>query len=261
MNHRKPFCFLLVLLAACSGHRNESELGMAPSAFTGQFRAIPGEKLTYRARMGPFQLGELKIRVAENPDTIRNRPAWCIRADGSSTKGISWISVVEHHWESWVDTANGFSLLTRREARENKYRVKDEVKYLPDSSLIISRNLLNNESRRLPSRPESMQDLLNLMWKLRFTDFERFKIGDTLNYSGFHDKEWLSFRLILAGKTRLGKGKKSRETWELYPIGLATSFLRGKNPARIWIETAPSRRPLEAKLETYFGNFRVNLVE
>ena len=261
MNHWKRLFFLPALLAACSGHRNESELGMAPSAFTGQFRAIPGEKLTYRARMGPFRLGELQIRVADNPDTIQGRPAWCIRADGSSTKGISWISVVEHHWESWVDTASGISLLTRREARENKYRAMDEVEYLPDSSLIISRNLLKNEVRRLPSRPGSMQDLLNLMWKLRFTDFDRFKAGDTLNYSGFHDREWLSFRLVLAGKTKLGKGKRSRETWELYPIGLATSFLRRKNPARIWIETAPSRRPLEAKLETYFGNFRVNLVE
>lgn len=261
MIHWIKFLSLILLLSACSGHRNESELSMAPPAFTGQFRAIPGEQLTYRARMGPFRLGELQIRVANKPDSIMGRPAWCIRADGESAKGLSWLSVVEHHWESCIDTASGLSLITRREARENKYRVKSEVWFFPDSSLILSHNLLKNESRRLPSRPGSMQDLLNLMWKLRFTDFDRYKSGDTLNYAGFHDNEWLSFRLCLAGKTRLGKGKNSRETWELFPVGLATSFLRGKNPARIWIETAPARRPIQAKLETYFGNFRVDLVE
>ena len=98
-------------------------------------------------------------------------------------------------------------------------------------------------------------------WKLRFTDFEKFKPGDTLRYVGFHDNEWLAFSVCLAGKTYLGKGKNRKETWEIFPIGLATSFLRGDNPARVWIETSARRRPVMAKLETYFGNFRVDLLE
>lgn len=252
---------LFLLLASCSGHRNESELGMFPPPFSGPFRVIPGEVLDYRANLGPFRLGNLRIRVSDQPDSVNGRPAWCIRADGASAGGLSWLSVVEHHWESWIDTATGVSLKTRREARENRYRVKQEIRYLPDSALIISRNLLNNQVRTYPSRPGSMQDLLNLMWKVRFADFARFKAGDTLRFAGFHDGEWLSFRVCLAGKFMLGRGKNKRETYRLFPVGLATTFLRGENPATVWIETAPSRRPLMAKLETYFGNFRVDLLE
>jgi len=252
---------LIMLASACSGHRNESELDTAPLAFTGQFRVIPGEVLRYRASMGPFRLGDLKISVSESPDSLDGRPVWRIRADGSSANGLSWISVVEHHWESLIDTANGISMRTIREARENKYRVKQDVRYFPDSNLVVSQNLKNGQVRRYASRPGSMQDLINLMWKFRYTDFGRCKSGDTLRYAGFHDGEWLSFRVCLAGKKMLGKGKNKRETYELYPVGLATSFLRGENPARIWIETADARRPVMAKLETYFGNFRVDLQE
>lgn len=252
---------MLLLAAACSGHRNESELGMAPTPFTGPFRLIPGEQLSYRAHLGPFRLGDLQLRVSAVPEFIDGRPAWCIRADGASAGGLSWVSVVEHHWESWIDSANGISVRTRREARENRYRVKQEVNYLTDSGIVVSRNLLNNQVRRHPSRPGSMQDLLNLMWKLRFADFERFKAGDTLGFAGFHDGEWLSFRICLAGKFMLGTGKNKKETYRLFPVGLATSFLKGENPATIWIETADSRRPILARLETYFGNFRVNLRE
>jgi len=252
---------VMLVLFSCSGHKNESELQSEPWTVTGGFRLKPGEKLHYRAFMGPIRLGDVQLQVAEKADTIRGKTAFCIRADGKSAGGFSWISVVEHHWECWVDTSSGLSLRTRREARENRYRVREEINYFPDSSLIISRNLNKGQLRRYPSRPGSMKDVVNLMWNLRYTDFEKFRPGDTLRYAGFHDGEWLSFRVCLAGKSYLGRGKNRKEVVELYPTGLATTFLRGENPARVWIEAVGSRRPLKAKLATYFGNFTVELVE
>ncbi len=250
-----------ILLFSCSGHKNERELGSMPPAFTGHFKAIAGEKLHYRARMGFITLGELDLQVSENPDSASGRQAWIIRADGASASGFSWISTVEHHWESRIDTANGISLFTRRRARENRYRVHEEIKYLPDSNLIRVYNLKKGQNRLYSSSPANMQDLINLMWKLRYSDFDSHRAGDTLNYSGFHDGEWLAFRLCYAGKKHLGRGKNKKEVYELFPTGLATTFLRGENPARIWIETAAQRRPIRAKLESYFGNFQVDLVE
>ena len=255
--------FLLLALAffSCSGHKNEAELGQMPLSFSGTFKAIPGEKLHYRAHMGFIRLGDLDIKVSEKPDTIAGRPFWSIWADGASSSGLSWVSIVEHHWESRIDTANGISLFTRRTARENRYRVEEELHYLPDSNLIRVHNLRKGSIRTYSSSPGGMQDLINLMWKLRFSDFEKYQPGDTLNYTGFHDGEWLRFRMYYAGKKMLGSGKKKREVFELFPVGLATTFLRGENPAKVWIETAPERRPLKAKLETYFGNFTVELRE
>ena len=258
---RLTFILLSAVFIACSGHKHESETGSMPPAFTGDFRAIPGEKLHYRAQMGFLKLGELDIVVSPEPVFFSGKPCWKIYADGSSASGYSWITVVEHHWESLIDTASGTSLFTRREARENRYRVQEEICYLPDSNAIRVKNLRKGTLKNYTSSPAGMQDLINLMWKLRFTDFESHHSGDTLNYLGFHDGEWLRFRLFYAGKKLLGKGKNQKEVFELYPVGLATTFLRGENPAMVWIETAASRRPLRAKLETYFGNFTVNLLE
>lgn len=249
------------ILTSCSGHRHESETGSMPSAFTGEFKAIPGEKLHYRAHMGFLRLGDLDLAVAPEKVLFSQTPCWRITADGASSSGYAWISVVEHRWESLIDTASGTSLFTRRAARENRYRVEEEIRYLPDSQAISVKNIRKGTQKKYASSPAGMQDLINLMWKLRYSDFDSRQPGDTLNYLGFHDGEWLRFRMFYAGKKLLGKGKKAREVYELYPVGLATTFLRGENPAKVWIETAPGRRPLKARLETYFGNFTVDLVE
>ena len=261
MKARPLFLLAGLFMIACSGHKNERELSSMPAVFTGTFQAHAGENLTYRAYMGFIRLGELKLQVSPKADSFAGRPAWCIRADGASSSGLSWLSSVEHHWISRIDSAGGISLFTSRKARENRYQVNEEVEYFPDSSLIRVKNLKKNTRRDFSSEPSRMADLINLMWKMRYTDFERFRPGDTLYYTGFHDGEWLAFRMCLAGKTMLGSGKKKKETWELFPVGLATTFLRGENPGRVWIETAPQRRPLKARLATYFGNFTVELEE
>jgi hypothetical protein len=258
---RLTFVLLSAVFLACSGHKNEAELGQMPLSYAGTFKAIPGEKLYYRAHMGFIRLGDLDLSVSENPELFSGKSCWRIKADGASASGYSWISVVEHHWESLIDSSGGNSLFTRRTARENRYRVEEELHYLPDSNLIRVNNLRKGSIRTYSSSPAGMQDLINLMWKLRFSDFDKHQPGDTLNYLGFHDGEWLRFRMYYAGKKFLGSGKKKREVFELFPVGLATTFLRGENPAKVWIETAPERRPLKAKLETYFGNFTVELRE
>lgn len=258
---RLIFILLSAVFFACSGHKYENETGTMPPAFTGDFRAIAGEKLRYHAHMGFLRLGDLEIEVSPQPVLVSGKPCWKIRADGASASGYSWITVVEHHWESLIDTASGTSIFTKREARENRYRVQEEISYLPDSNTIRVKNLRKGTLKNYASSPAGMQDLINLMWKLRYSDFDSHQAGDTLNYAGFHDGEWLRFRMFYAGKKFLGKGKKKQEVYELFPVGLATTFLRGENPAKVWIETAAARRPVRAKLETYFGNFTVELRE
>jgi hypothetical protein len=252
--------FLLFCLCACSGHRDERELGGVPVEFSGQFQAIPGEKLKFKAKMGLVGLGELSTLVSPTTEMVRGHKCFLVTADASSASGLSWISKVVHHWESWIDSASGVSIFMRRQARENRYTTSLELSYFPDSSKIVERNLKRGEVKTFSSSAERMNDMVNLMWKLRNTNFNQYQKGDTLRYSGFHDGEWLSFRVCYAGITELKWNKSRQKVFELYPVGLETTFLRGENPARIWIETASQRRPLKVKLETYFGNFLVDLI-
>jgi hypothetical protein len=245
---------------SCTSHKEGSEIDQMLFYQTDRLNWIPGEVLRYKANAGFFHVGDLEMRTGPILEEKNGRPCAHIFAKAGTRKGISWISQIEHEWNSWIDTSNGLSVQMRRKIRENNYRAEQELRFLPDSGYVVQKSLHKpgQPHQVFQSDPARMNDLVNLIWKLRFTPFETRKPGDTLQYPAFHDGEWIVLKVRYAGLQK-AKGKVPA-CYKLQPMGIKNRYLKGDDPSEIWIETGKDRKPRKIKVSTYFGNLSIDLI-
>jgi len=252
---------ILVGVWSCTSHKEGSEIDKLPIYQTDQFRLIPGEKLEYQANAGVFNVGNLTLSVLEKMEGCGGKVCAHIQAKAATRSGISWLSQIHHAWDSWIDTSSGLSKRMLRNVQENKYHAEQELWFFPDSNLIVQTELHKSgkPQKNFDSQPYRMIDLVNAIWKIRYTPFEDHVKGDTLQYASFFDGEWLVMKLRFGGSGVLKSKGKRVDCFVLYPLGISSKFLRGQEPSEIWIEKATARRPLRVKVSTYFGNLSIDL--
>ena len=252
---------LITVICSCSSENAEKEVALFPIFESLDFKAFPGEKLVYEVSAGPFDMGDVSIQVGDSLEHIGNQSCFKIDAKASSKSGISWISKIKHDWSSWVDTSTGRSVKMTRNVTENGYRAQQETYFYPDSQSIIQHDLhkAGKPFKIFKARPDQMRDLVNVIWQLRYTPFEDSKQGDTLKYLAFFDSQWLVFKVRYAGMKEIKKAKSKRRFFILYPIGIDSKYLKGKNPVEIWIESDIRRRPYRVQVSSYVGQLAVRL--
>jgi len=260
----KSHCILLLagfLIVGCSSENAEKEIALFPIFESLDFKAVPGEKLVYEVSAGLFDVGDISIHVRDSLEKIGLQTCFRIDAKANSKSGISWVSKIKHDWSSWVDTGTGRSVKMTRNVTENGYKAQQETYFYPDSQSITQRDLHKEGKpfRNFKARPDQMQDLVNVIWQLRYTPFEDSKQGDTLKYLAFFDSQWLLFKVRLAGMKEIKKGKTRRKYFILWPIGIESKYLKGKNPVEVWIEADARRRPYRVQVSSYIGQLAVRL--
>jgi hypothetical protein len=254
------FCALLFFGHCSSSHKSEKEIGNQFLFQAGDFQAIPGEKLEYEVEAGLFTVGDVSVEVIKPEEEIQKGRIYIV-AKASTRQGISWISRIQHLWHSWIDSTTGQSLRMTRDVTENKYHVEQDVRFLADSQMIVQRDLHRPDRppRYFPSQPERMVDLVNMIWKIRYSPFEEKNPGDTLSYLSFFDGEWMVLKMRYAGIRPFGPKKSGQSAFLLYPVNIDSRLLRGNEPIEVWIENKPARRPLKVMISSYVGNASVFL--
>ena len=254
-------CFWVLLLSACGSRNKEESLSNLPVYQTSNFQYSPGEKLEYQVNLGVIHAGNMTLEVAKDCDTVAGKICVPIHASAKTLNGIKWITKIRHDWHSWIDTSSGNSVKMLREARENGYRSREEVDFWSDSWAVIQKDL--DEPTKPPiyvdRKGRQQTDFVNLIWKLRYTPFEDFQVGKLIQYSAYFDKNWHYFEVKYQGIIEIKWHGKKQSVFELVPQGTADHFLKGEEPARIYLETRNTRRLLQISLATYFGKVLVEL--
>lgn len=262
MRNLVPLVWVLVIgnLISCSPKADEEGLAQLPIYQTSNFRFSPGEKLHYQVNLGMLKVGHLDLEVGTDCDTTFGKIAIPIVATARTRSGVKWLTQIEHKWHSWIDTASGNTLKMNRYARENKYVSNEVVDFETDlaSVLQFDPDEPAKTTKTLKQHRQST-DLVNLIWKMRYTDFARIPPDDTTNYSAYFDKRWYYFRIRNQGSTLYKWKGKKHKVYELIPLGTATRFLKGEEPATIFLEEGNARRILAIRLSTYFGTVSLEL--
>lgn len=252
---------LLGCLFSCQSHKGEENLSQLPVYQSSNFQFVAGEELKYQINLGLLKVGYLQLRVATTCDTISGKIAIPISASAHTRAGVKWITQIEHRWSSWIDTATGNTLKMNRYARENKYISRESVDFTSNPDSVLQMDLDEpgkvNKTDRKKRQPS---DFVNLIWKLRYTDFARIMAGDTTTYSAYFDKSWYYFRIRNEGSDLYKWKGKKRKVFKLVPVGTAARFLKGSEPATLFLEAASPRRILGIELSTYFGQVSMELM-
>lgn len=252
---------ILIFFSSCSSTIQEDQISQIPITQTTHFTYFPNEVLHYEVDAGFFRVGNLDVRASEDTVLLPGKTLARIEAEAHTRNGISFLSKNDHLWQAWIDTGNGLSVKTYRKVRENNYRGEFNIEFFPDSNQIRLQKLHKPDKpvRKYSCRPDQMTDLVNMIWRFRFTKLENKKAGDMLKYFCFFDGEWLAFTVEYQGVKTIKWNRKKVNTHAFNILGIHSRMLVGENPVSVFIETNPQRRPLLVKISSYLGSLTVEL--
>ena len=249
------------IFCRCSSVLTENDITSIPVYSNENFKYIPGEILDFEVEAGLLRVGEVRMEVRTNIDTIQGKGCAVIIASAASRKGLAFISKIKHNWTSWIDTSLGRTLQVEREATENNYQTAQKVWFYPDSQIVFQKE--TDHSTKPPFRakvkPNQMYDLINVIWQLRYTKFENYKPGDTLRYIAYFDRQWLHFNVRYKTIANWKSGRRKTKAMVLQILGVHSRYLRGENPVEVWIESTSQRKPLKIRIASYLGSLEVKL--
>ncbi len=222
-----------------------------------------GEQLDYRVSFLGITVGKAITKVDAKSYNINSRPCFKIDAFGETT-GISWFYKVADNWGAYIDTSALITHVSYRKIRENEYRKDEQVNF--DHTQRKARvKILNKETGVYESVneydiSENATDLVGGFIQMRFFDFKKIKLGDTVSISGFFEDTSYKLKIMYKGKetvsTRMGK----IPCHIMVPIMPDNKLFNGENSITVWISDDANKIPVKIQAKMFVGHTGLELI-
>ncbi len=248
-------------------------IGFALCSFSGEKqKAYPvvknesfskGEQLDYRVNFLGLTVGKAITKVDAKSYNINSRPCFKIDAFGETT-GISWIYRVKDNWGAYIDTAAMVTHVAYRKIRENDYR-KDELVNFDHQQKKAHVKVMNKESGVYEGVadydiPENATDLVGGFIQMRFFDFKKIKVGDTVAISGFFEDTSYKLKIMYKGKETVRTQMGKIPCHLMVPIMPDNKLFNGENSISVWISDDGNKIPVKIQAKMFIGHTGLELV-
>ena len=254
----KQFFWLVVFLTICAFADEQQKT--YPIIKNESFSR--GEVLEYRVNFGFLTIGKAITKVDAKSHIINARPCYKIDAFGETTS-ISWIYKVKDNWGAYIDTAAMVTHVSYRKIRENSYRKDEQVVY--DHNLKKARvRVMNKETGVYENTKEfditeNATDLVGGFIQLRFLDFSKVKLGDTLSIHGFFEDTSYNLKILYKGRQTVSTSLGKIPCHLLVPVMPDNKLFNGPNSIRVWISDDQNRIPVKIQAKMFIGHTGVEL--
>ncbi|MEK6780738.1 MAG: DUF3108 domain-containing protein [Bacteroidota bacterium] len=246
-----------LLLCSFSGEKQKVHPVIKNESFT------KGEQLDYRVSFLGITVGKAITKVDAKSYNISSRPCFKIDAYGETT-GITWLYDVKDNWGAYIDTSSMITHVSYRKIKENKYR-KDELVNFDHNQKKARVQVMNKETGvyenvNVFDIPDNATDLVGGFIQMRFFDFKKIKVGDTVAISGFFEDTSYKLKIIYKGKetisTRIGK----IPCHIMVPIMPDNKLFNGENAISVWISDDANKIPIKIQAKMFIGHTGLELV-
>lgn len=221
-----------------------------------------GEQLDYRVSFLGLNVGKAITKVDSKIYNINSRRCFKIDAYGETT-GISWIYKVNDNWGAYIDTAAMVTHVSYRKIKENSYR-KDEMVSFDHVNKKAKVQVLNKEGVYENVNefdiPPNATDLVGGFIQMRFFDFKKIKIGDTVAITGFFEDTAYKLKIMYKRKeiisTKIGK----IPCHVMVPIMPDNKLFNGENSISVWISDDANKIPVKIQAKMFIGHTGLELV-
>jgi len=223
----------------------------------------PGEELQYRVSFGFITVGKSVTRVDRNLYTMNDKPCYRIDAYGETSDWISWLSKVDDNWGAYLDTATVSTQMSYRKIREGRYRLDEETWF--DHATGKAEVKVRDKRTGVFSRKKVFRitpyatDLIGGFIHLRFIDFSKIRVGDTLSIAGFLEDTGYHLRIRYAGKETLETQLGKIPCHVLVPRMPSNRLFDGENSIRVWISDDRNRIPVKIEAKMFIGSTGIEL--
>ncbi len=218
-----------------------------------------GEELTYRVFYDSWlthwlTAGTGKMKIYEEPVTVRGRETFKIEVTGNSTGLFTLFYKVRDKFTSFVDKQALVPLRFLRDTHEGKFKLKDEVDF-------DHKNLTATSFKKTKEITPGVQDIVSAFYYVRTMDFDTAEAGDAYYLNFYLDDSVYRSKIIFMGrdwvKTSLGK---------FYCMGFKPKVAQGDlfkepYPMMLWVTDDRNKIPILAKSGVYIGSITLELIE
>jgi hypothetical protein len=224
---------------------------------------IRGEQLEYKVSFLGITIGKGITTVAAKSYNINSRPCFKIDAFGE-TSGISWIYRVNDNWGAYIDTASFVTHVAYRKLRENNYR-KDELVDFDHVKRKARVKVMNKETGVFEvvndyDIPDQATDLVGGFIQMRFFDFKKIKVGDTVAISGFFEDASYTLNIIYRGRETISTSVGKIPCHLMVPIMPDNKLFNGENSISVWLSDDANKIPVKIQARMFIGHTGLELI-
>jgi hypothetical protein len=222
-----------------------------------------GEELNFEVSYGWLSLAEAKLQISRRPLEENSNIYYKIDAYGKTKGAATLFGKVNDNWGTHVDTSTLLPSLSYRNIEEGKYR-KNEKVFFDQANKKAKMELYEKDNKTLKESrdfklPGQVQDLVSGFYFLRSMDLTNLKPGESINITGFFDKEIYNLKLIFEGKEMIETSLGRKETFIFSPLIPKNKLFRGDFPVKVWVTNDENKIPVKIKASLFVGSINIDI--
>jgi hypothetical protein len=249
MKVNRPLVFLLLIIISFPLRAGDGFCEIRNSAFS------QGEEITlkvfYTVVGAYFGAGEANFTTTL--EKIAGKPVYHIVGDGKTYSFYDKFFKVRDKYETFIDTATLQPYRFIRNVYEGGYKKYENVTFNKTTNSAIT-------NKGVYKVPECVQDVLSAVYYSRNIDFNKYKVGDRINFSMFLDNEVYEMYIRYLGKetikTKYGKFKAVK----FKPLLIKGTIFEGGEKMTVWVSDDRNHVPVRIESPISVGSVKIDMI-
>lgn len=217
-----------------------------------------GEKLVFRVYYdsyltGKVTAGEATLEVTSDQKVIGGKTTYHVIGTGHSKGAFNMFFKVIDRFESYFDEQTFSPLVFVRRTREGDYKKDDDVTFVKNKGIAISRN------KTTPIKND-VHDFLSAYYWARNLDVTKYKFGECAYFSFFLDDTTYASKIQFVKKEVIKIGIGKFNTIKIMPGVAKGNVFNDEYPIEVWVSDDKNRIPIFAQSKIIVGRVKMELV-
>jgi hypothetical protein len=217
-----------------------------------------GEKLVFRVYYDSFltgkvTAGEATLEVTSDNKVIGGRPTFHVIGTGRSKGAFNLFFKVIDRFESFFDEETFSPLVFIRRTREGGYKKDDDVTFLKNKGIAISR-------KKTTPIANNVYDFLSAYYWARNIDVTKYNFGESALFSFFLDDTTYASKIQFVQKENVKIELGKFKTIKIMPGVAKGNVFNDEYPIEVWVSDDKNRVPILAQSKIIVGKVKMELV-
>jgi len=217
-----------------------------------------GEKLVFRVYYDSFltgkvTAGEATLEVTTDSKVIGGKTTYHVVGTGHSKGTFNLFFKVIDRFESYFDEETLSPLVFVRRTREGGYKKDDDVTFLKNKGVAVSRKKTTPISK-------DVHDFLSAYFWARNLDVTKYNFGESAFFSFFLDDTTYASKIQFVKKENVKIELGTYKAIKIMPGVAKGNVFNDEYPIEVWVSDDKNRIPILAQSKIIVGSVKMELI-